>query len=88
MEFEKPAVFVRWPMRMEVLAKVVHQTHADLTRTGMERTQIIEKIRNQKAQVRDEFLRDSILTKLTAEGKVKINRDAIKRFVASYRTSK
>ncbi|SRR5258706_569841 len=89
--FTKPLGTIIGPLKIqnrEIVAKVVDQTHADLGKLSGERIQVLDKIRSQKAQVRDELLRDSIMTKLTAEGKVKINRDAIKRFTASYRTTK
>jgi hypothetical protein len=47
---------------------------------------LVANLRHNKAQSRDDLLRDSILAKLTAEGKVKINRDAIKKFTASFRS--
>jgi len=89
--FTKPIGTILGPIKIqgrEVVVKVLGQTRADLSRLTAERDQMVDKIRNQKAQARYELLRDSILSKLTAEGKVKINREAIKRFTASYRTGK
>jgi hypothetical protein len=89
--FTKPIGTILGPIKIqgrEVVVKVLGQSRADLSRLTAERDQMVDKIRNQKAQARYELLRDSILNKLTAEGKVKINREAIKRFTATYRSGK
>lgn len=89
--FTKPIGTILGPLSIQgrdVVVKVTGQTKADLIRLDAERSSIVDKIRSQKAQARYEMLRDSILSNLTAEGKVKINRDAIKRFTATYRTTK
>jgi peptidyl-prolyl cis-trans isomerase D len=87
--FTKPVGTILGPMVIQarnIVAKVVEKKPADLSRLAAEHDMLVANLRHNKAQSRDDLLRDSILAKLTAEGKVKINRDAIKKFTASFRS--
>jgi peptidyl-prolyl cis-trans isomerase D len=87
--FTKPVGTIIGPLPIQgrsLVVKVIAKKEADMSRLSGEREQIISSLRNKKSQARHELLLDSILARLTSEGKVKINRDAIKKLTASYRT--
>ena len=68
-----------------VVAKVIAQVPADPAKLAGERDNIINQLKQKKAQERREMFYDSILAQLIKEGKVKKHNDTIKRLIAAYR---
>jgi hypothetical protein len=63
---------------------VIEKTPADRTALPVEREALMHDLKQRKGQERANFLMDSILTNLTAEGKVKVHYPEIQRITASY----
>jgi peptidyl-prolyl cis-trans isomerase D len=86
--FSKPAGTVLGPSMIQgkdIVYKVVGRTEANMAAFPAEREQIVFGIKQRKAKDQYDLVMDSILTKLTDEGKVKVHRDAIQKLVGSYR---
>jgi peptidyl-prolyl cis-trans isomerase D len=86
--FSKPAGTVLGPVSIQnkdVVYKVLARTEANMAAFAAEREQMLFGIKQKKAKDRYDLLMDSILAKLTDEGKVKVHRDAIQKLVGSYR---
>jgi peptidyl-prolyl cis-trans isomerase D len=86
--FSKPAGTVLGPTMIQskdVVYKILTRAEANMAAFPAEREQILFAIKQKKAKDRYDLLMDSILTKLTDEGKVKVHRDAIQKLVSSYR---
>lgn len=84
--FLKPAGTVIGPIPVQgstIVYKILERQPADLTGHAAERAAIITELKRRKAQADFALFEDSVMTKLQAEGKVKINHDAIKRLIAS-----
>lgn len=86
--FTKPVGTIVGPNQIagrSVVYKIVDQKKADLSTLVKERTAVVAELKKRKGVQDNALFMDSVITKLTAEGKIKIHHDAIKRFVASYR---
>lgn len=76
------------PIQMQdktVFAKVVEKLPADATTLATQRDTLVQRLKGQKARQRQELLEDSIVSQLTKDGKIKINKDAMSRLVANYK---
>jgi peptidyl-prolyl cis-trans isomerase D len=85
--FSKPVGTIVGPNQIagrSVVFKIVDQKHADTSTLGKERAMAMAELKKRKGVQDNALFMDSVITKLTAEGKVKIHHDAIKRFVASF----
>ncbi len=69
----------------DIVYKIIGRTEANMGAFAAEREQLVFAIKQRKAKDQYDLLMDSILTKLTDEGKVKVHRDAIQKLVGSYR---
>ena len=69
-----------------VVAKVVEQIPADMTKLAAQRDSIIAEIKNRKQQQRMSLFEDAIRSRLEQEGKIKIHKDVIQRLAASYQS--
>lgn len=86
--FKKPIGTVVGPtniMGRNVVYKVVDQQKADPSKLTAERQTILDQLKRRKANVSNALFMDSVVSRLTAEGKVKINLDAKKRLIDSFR---
>jgi peptidyl-prolyl cis-trans isomerase D len=86
--FSKPAGTVMGPLLIQgkdIVYKIIGRTDANMAAFPAEREQLLTAIKQKKAKDQYDLLMDSILTKLTDEGKVKVHRDAIQKLVGSYR---
>jgi peptidyl-prolyl cis-trans isomerase D len=84
--FTKPTGTVIGPVPVQgrtIVYKILDRKEADLNGHEAERAAIAVEIKRRKAQADFALFEDSIVTKLQSEGKVKVNRDAIKRLIAS-----
>jgi peptidyl-prolyl cis-trans isomerase D len=85
--FAKPAGTVIGPVPVQgrtVVYKILERQDADITGHAAERAAILADIRRRKGTSDFALFEDSVVTKLAAEGKVKIYHDAIKRLVTSF----
>ena len=86
--FSKPADTIMGPVMIQskdVVYKILSRTEANMAAFPAERETLLNGIKQKKATDRNDLMMDSILAKLTAEGKVKVHRDAIQKLVSSYR---
>ncbi len=84
--FAKPVGAIIGPLAIQgrnVVCKVIGKQAADPSRLGAERDAVVSQLKQQKALEQNELILDSILTKLVADGKVKIHRDSIKTLTTS-----
>ncbi|MEP7352693.1 MAG: peptidylprolyl isomerase [Acidobacteriota bacterium] len=89
--FTKPVGTIIGPSVIQgrnVLAKVTGKKAADMSELAAKRDDLTKELRDAKQQSRTELWLDSVLTKLTAEGKVVRHQDEIQRVVAQYHESK
>lgn len=64
--------------------KIVEKVPADLTQLAATRDQLLQTLKQRRAQQRIELFRDGIVQELIRQKKVKIYEDNIKRLVSSY----
>jgi len=86
--FSKPAGTIMGPTPIQgkdVIYKILARTDANMAAFPAERDHMVSDIKQKKAKDRYDLMMDSILAKLTDEGKVNIHRDAIQKLVGSYR---
>ena len=86
--FSKPEGEVVGPLMIQgkdVVYKIIGRTQANMANFPAERDTLLFAIKQRKAKDQYDLLMDSILAKLTDEGKVKVHRDAIQKLVGSYR---
>jgi peptidyl-prolyl cis-trans isomerase D len=86
--FSKPAGTVMGPLMIQgkdIVYKIIGRTEANMANFASERDQLLNAIKQKKAKDQYDLLMDSILTKLTDEGKVKVHRDAIQKLIGTYR---
>jgi peptidyl-prolyl cis-trans isomerase D len=86
--FKQPLGTVIGPanvMGRSVVYKITDQQKVYPSKLVAERQTILEQLKRRKAQANNALFMDSIVSRLVADGKVKINRDAIKRLEASFR---
>jgi peptidyl-prolyl cis-trans isomerase D len=69
-----------------VVAKVVEQIPADMTKLAAQRDSIIAEIKSRKQREQMSLFEDAIRSRLEAEGKIKIHKDVIQRLTASYQS--
>jgi peptidyl-prolyl cis-trans isomerase D len=86
--FSAPVGGVLGPLVIQgrsVVARVSEKSAADMAALPVEHDSIMQSLKQKKAQDRNALLMDGILEKLTAEGKVVVNRKEIQNLVASLR---
>ncbi|MBM3724447.1 MAG: hypothetical protein FJW40_03345 [Acidobacteria bacterium] len=82
--FAKPVGSLIKPVTLDgkwFFVKVTGRQDADLSKLPAGREAIVAKLRNAKQTERRQLFEDGLVAKLTAEGKIKIRQDAIKRIV-------
>jgi peptidyl-prolyl cis-trans isomerase D len=87
--FDKPVGTVIGPINgatQTVVAKIVDRQQADMSKLPGERDSIVLTLKGKKTAERQALLRDSILSMLIQQGKVKMHRDVINRLIARYRS--
>jgi len=86
--FKSPVGTILGPLTLPdqryLIAKVTERKSADPVQMAAERPVMIQQLKSQKAKAAYELFMDSILSKLEAEGKVKVHQDAIKRLSLSF----
>ncbi len=88
--FNKPVGGIAGPINaggQTVVAKVVDKIEPDMNGFAAQRDAIITSLKQKKAEERDSLFQDSILTRLTQEGKIKYYKDVVNAIVQRYRTS-
>ncbi|MDE3196663.1 MAG: hypothetical protein KGN84_09985, partial [Acidobacteriota bacterium] len=70
-----------------LVAKVVSRTPADMTLLAGQAAGLREEIKQQRQRDRAQLFQEGLRSRLTADGKLKINDDVIKRIVANYQKS-
>jgi len=86
--FSAPVGGVLGPLMIQgrnVVARVSEKSAADMAALPVEHDSIMQSLKQKKAQDRNALLMDGILEKLTAEGKVTVNRKEIQNLIASLR---
>ena len=68
----------------QVVSKVLAKQPADLSLLAAERADIAHRLRDSKATELRGLLSDSIVAKLTSEGKLKVYPDALQRAISAY----
>ena len=87
--FTKPIGTIIGPvtvMGQTVVAKVAGQIPADLGLLGAEREGIVQALKSRKARSRQDLFEDGLVSELTRQGKVKIDKDMITRIRKDFRT--
>ncbi len=85
--FTKPIGSVIGPTQIagrSVVYVIVDQTRVDPGKLATERAAAMADLKKHKGVQDNALFMDSVITRLTVEGKVKIHHDTIKRFVASF----
>lgn len=88
--FTKPAGTILGPSEIppgshtQVVSRVDGRLQADPAALAAEKAQLTQQLKSKKANEAASLLADSILTKLTSEGKVKSHAEAIQRAIATY----
>ena len=85
--FGKPVGFVGQPVGVvdsRFVTRVTETIPADLTKLATERETIVGGLKQQRAQERNEIASQALVQKLTKEGKIKVNQDALKRLLAQF----
>ncbi len=88
--FTKPAGTILGPSEIppgshtQVVSRVDGKLQADPAALAAEKAQLTQQLKSKKANEAASLLADSILTKLTSEGKVKSHAEAIQRAIATY----
>jgi peptidyl-prolyl cis-trans isomerase D len=73
-------------MDQVVVARLAAKTPADMGQLAAERDTLLNSLKGRKAQERKDLFEDGLVAKLIDKGKIKINQDAIKRMMTSYRS--
>ncbi|HUA59092.1 MAG TPA: peptidyl-prolyl cis-trans isomerase [Verrucomicrobiae bacterium] len=68
-----------------VVAKVIEKMPADMSKMAAQRSSIRDEIKRKHASDRDNLFEAGVMSTLEREGKLKQNKDAIERLIASYR---
>lgn len=87
--FTKPIGTIIGPvtvMGQTVVAKVAGQSPADLGQLGSEREGIVQALKSRKARSRQDLFEDGLVSELTRQGKVKIDKDMITRIRKDFRS--
>lgn len=69
------------------IVKVVQKTEPDMSKFAAERDALVLELKRKKAADRRDLFEDGVLEALVRDGKVKIHDNAIRRLVASYRST-
>jgi peptidyl-prolyl cis-trans isomerase D len=86
--FTKPVGTILGPLDVQgrkVVCKVVAKQAADPAKVVGQRDAVVSEIKQKKAVEQNDLFLDSVLTKLVADGQVKIHRDAIKTLTAAFK---
>ncbi len=86
--FSSPNGAVLGPILMPdstVVVKVVEHVPADMSKLPAERATIRDQIKSQKASDRDTLFKAGLVQRLTAEGKIKKNQEAVNKIIANFR---
>lgn len=87
--FTKPVGTVFGPITAQgnrVIAKVTARTPPDMSKFATTSASIRDEIKSKRARERNAIFEDGVRQRLTQEGKIKTNQDAITRVIQSYRT--
>ena len=87
--FDQPVGAVIGPVNaatQTVVVKIIDRQTADMSKLAQERDGIVLMLKGKKTAERQALLRDSILSTLIQQGKVKRHRDVINRLIARYRS--
>jgi peptidyl-prolyl cis-trans isomerase D len=87
--FDKPVGSVIGPITagtLTVVAKIIERQEPDMKKLAQERDSIVLALKSKKTGERQVLLRDSILSTLIQQGKVKMHRDVINRLISRYRS--
>ncbi|MBM3785905.1 MAG: hypothetical protein FJW30_16195 [Acidobacteria bacterium] len=68
-----------------IVVRLVAKTPADLGKLAAERDTILAALKSRRAQERKDLFEDGLVAKMVDRGKVKLNQDAIRRLIDSYR---
>jgi peptidyl-prolyl cis-trans isomerase D len=68
------------------VCKVTQKTPADLSKFEASREDMVQTVKQQKAQVQQGLFADSVVADLEKQGVVKLNNQAIDRLIASYKS--
>ena len=88
--FSKPVGSILGPVQVsggQVVAKIVAKSPANLSELPGQSASIREDLRQQRARDRAQLFQDGLRERLKADGKLKINQDAINRIVRNYQKS-
>jgi hypothetical protein len=88
--FTKPVGTILGPQQIasgQLVAKIVSKTPANIVDLPAQMIAIRDELKQQKQRDRAQFFQEGLKAKLTADGKVKINKDVITRIVQSYNKS-
>jgi peptidyl-prolyl cis-trans isomerase D len=87
--FDKPVGSIIGPINagtQTVVAKIAERQEPDMSKLAQERDALVLALKGKKTAERQVMLRDSILSMLIQQGKVKMHRDVINRLMARYRS--
>ena len=87
--FDKPIGTVIGPFSsgtQTAVAKIVDRQSPDMSKLAQERDTIVTQLKGKKSGERQVLFRDSILSKLVEQGKIKKHQDVINRLIARYRS--
>jgi len=87
--FTKPVGTIFGPITAQgnrVVAKVIAHTEADMSKMAATSASIRDEIKSKRARERNTIFEDGVRQRLTKEGKIKTNQDAITRVIQAYRT--
>ena len=87
--FDKPVGTVIGPINagtQTVVAKIVERQGVDMNKLAQERDAIVLALKGKKTAERQALLRDSVLSTLMQQGKVKMHREVINRLISRYRS--
>lgn len=69
-----------------VVARLNAKVDADMSKLAEDREGLINAIKGRKAQERKDLFEDGLIARMIDKGKVKINQDAIRRLIDTYRS--
>jgi peptidyl-prolyl cis-trans isomerase D len=88
--FSKPVGSILGPQQLtggQLVAKIVSKTPANIVDLPAQMSAIRDELKQQKQRDRAQFFQEGLKARLTADGKVRINKDAVARIVQSYNKS-
>jgi len=69
-----------------IVAKIVDRQAADMSKLAAERDNIVLQIKGQKSTAQENLLRDSVVSRLVQEGKIKKHQEVINRIASRYKS--